>query len=68
VGRHPYALAVDEATARLFVVNTNSGCVPADRFGWIPGSLRRWLPFISQPPKPRCNMPGSVTVIDTSHL
>jgi YVTN family beta-propeller protein len=38
VGRHPISLAVDEATARVFVVNTNVG------------------------------QPGSVSVIDTSHL
>ncbi len=68
VGRHPISLAVDEATARLFVVNTNSGCVSADTWGWIPGSIRHWLPLISQPPKPKCGMPGSVTVIDTSRL
>jgi YVTN family beta-propeller protein len=68
VGRHPVALAVDETTARLFVVNTNSGCASRDAFGWIAGSVRQRLPFISQPPKPTCGMPGSVTVIDTSHL
>jgi YVTN family beta-propeller protein len=69
VGRHPIALGVDETLARLFVVNTNSGCVrrsgPWDR---LPGSVRRWLPFLPPASQPTCHMPGTVTVIDTSRL
>ena len=69
VGRHPIALAVDEATARLFVVNTNSGCVPHPGFlDQVPSSVRHLLPFLPASPWLTCDMPGSVTVIDTSRL
>jgi YVTN family beta-propeller protein len=68
VGRHPIALAVDEATARLFVVNTNSGCIEADPWRWIPAPVRHLLPLISQPPRSMCGMQGTVTVVDTSRL
>jgi YVTN family beta-propeller protein len=69
VGRHPISLAVDEATARLFVVNTNAGCVRTPGLWQYVPSFARWLmPFLPGPPKPTCNMPGTVTVIDTSHL
>jgi serine/threonine-protein kinase len=69
VGRNPMALAVDEATARLFVVNTNSGCVRPSNIGvYVPTFVRHVLPFLPAPSRTRCNMPGSVTVIDTSRL
>jgi YVTN family beta-propeller protein len=69
VGRHPISLAVDEDTARLFVVNTNAGCVRATGlWQYVPSFARRLLPFVPRPPKLDCNMPGSVSVIDTSHL
>jgi DNA-binding beta-propeller fold protein YncE len=69
VGRHPISLAVDEATARLFVVNTNAGCVRAPGlWQYVPSFARRLLPFLPGPPRPTCNQPGSVSVIDTAHL
>ncbi len=68
VGMAPVDLGVDETSARLFVVNRNAGCVSVDAFGWIPESVRHWLPLLSQPPKSNCPMGGTVTVIDTSHL
>lgn len=69
VGRHPYALAVNETTARLFVVNTNSGCLRPPRL-WdrVPAGVRHALPFLPAPAPPICHMPGTVTVIDTAHL
>jgi hypothetical protein len=69
VGRHPISLAVDERTARLFVVNTNAGCLrPSSLWDRVPVAVRHALPFLPAPPKPTCNMPGTVTVIDTSRL
>jgi hypothetical protein len=60
---------VNETTARLFVVNTNSGCVrrssPWDR---LLGPMRHWLPLLPAPSQRICSGPGSVTVIDTSRL
>ena len=69
VGRHPIALGVDEVSARLFVVNTNSGCVrPSGPWDRLRGSVPRWLPFLPPASQPTCQMPGTVTVIDTSRL
>jgi DNA-binding beta-propeller fold protein YncE len=69
VGRVPAALALDVATARLFVVNTHSGCLPRpSAWALLPAGARRWLPFLPTPPGPYCAMPGSVTVIDASRL
>ena len=70
VGRHPYALAVDETTARLFVVNTNSGCVPAAPSLWdrLPAGVRHALPWLPGRPPPQCHLAGRVAVVDTSHL
>jgi YVTN family beta-propeller protein len=69
VGRHPISLAVDEATARLFVVNTNAGCLHRSSL-WdrVPAAVRQVLPFLPAPSRPTCYMPGTVTVIDTSRL
>jgi hypothetical protein len=69
VGAMPGMVAVDEASARLFVVNTNSGCSPqTDDWAWIPGSVRHRLSCVPEPPTPQCNLAGSVTVVDTSRL
>lgn len=67
VGRLPTELAVDEATARLFVVNSNAGCVrPRGLWQFVPSFARRLLPFLLPPLD--CNVPGTVSVIDTSRL
>jgi YVTN family beta-propeller protein len=69
VGLNPIALAVDEASARLFVVSTNSGCIRRTSI-WdqVPPSVRSLLPFLPKPAPPICNAPGTVTVIDTSRV
>jgi YVTN family beta-propeller protein len=64
VGRHPISLAVDERTARLFVVNTNMGCTPRNAFSWLPSPARRLLGL--GPLDTACH--GSVTVIDTTRV
>jgi YVTN family beta-propeller protein len=65
----PVALALDEATGRLFVVNKD-GRGPAgyaqDAWAWVPSWLRPWLPL---PPAPR--PPGNnstLTIADTSRI
>ncbi len=69
VGLEPVALALDDATGRLYVVNKD-GMEPAgnvrDPWAWLPSWLRPWLPL---PPAPR--PPGNdstVTVVDTSRF
>jgi YVTN family beta-propeller protein len=69
VGRNPIALAVDTTSGRLFVVNTNSGCVPpASIWDHVRSSVQHVLRFLPAPSPPVCPMHGSVTVIDTSRL
>jgi YVTN family beta-propeller protein len=65
----PVALALDETTGRLFVVNKD-GRGPAgyaqESWAWVPSWLRPWLPL---PPAPR--PPGNnstVTIVDTSRI
>jgi DNA-binding beta-propeller fold protein YncE len=69
VGRKPIALAVDEASARLFVVSANSGCSSRTSiWDYVPPSVRSLLPFLPKPAPLLCNAPGTVTVIDTSRV
>jgi hypothetical protein len=73
VGLSPGQVVVDAATDRAFVnnhgVNTNAGCVRAPGlWQYVPSFVRRLLPFLPGPPRPDCNLPGSVSVIDASHL
>jgi YVTN family beta-propeller protein len=70
VGRHPVALAVDATSARLFVVNTNSGCVPSSgAWNRVTSALSHVLRFIPSPSSSlTCELHGTVTVIDTSRL
>jgi DNA-binding beta-propeller fold protein YncE len=69
VGTAPMALAVDETTTRLFVVNEDPERMPGKRpnlWGWIPRAVRRGVPWLSQPSPQTYN--GSVTVIDPSRV
>jgi YVTN family beta-propeller protein len=69
VGRHPISLAVDEVTARRFVVNTKAGCLrPFSLWDRVPAAVRHVLPFLPAPARPTCHRLGTVTVIDTSRL
>jgi len=64
VGVNPSAVAVDERTGHAFVANSGGAVVVPDNWGWMPGWLRRRLPFLS-PPGPRTRVvPGSVSVLD----
>lgn len=74
VGLNPSAMAVDEATNHLFIVNQAPGSAPPgiaalnaeNVWGWAPPWLRRWLPWSHQPALSSPN--GSVTVLDLSRL
>ncbi len=52
VGGVPVAVAADSATGRIIVANRRGLALPGA--SWVPGWLRRWLPFLapSSPPVP----------------
>lgn len=72
VGRSPVALALDEGTNRLFVVNMEGGSPPGmsvtrgAEWGWVPQAARRWLPWLPLPSPDGAI--GSVTVLDTARM
>jgi len=64
----PRAIAVDERTGRVFVVNDGS-FVPLpipDPWAWIPGWVRRWAPFVPPPPSGTRTVPASLSVLDVA--
>ena len=68
-GTVPIALALDRRHDRLLV-----GCIgafggtPDDPWGWVPGPVRRLLPFLPRPPSPIRTPQGSVMILDTTRL
>jgi hypothetical protein len=69
VGAIPVLLALDRRHDRLLV-----GCIgafggtPDDPWGWVPGPVRRLLPFLPRPPAPTSTPQGSVMILDTTRL
>jgi len=69
VGAVPVWLALDRRHDRLLV-----GCIgafggtPDDPWGWVPGPVRRLLPFLPRPPAPTSTPQGSVLILDTTRL
>ncbi len=69
VGAVPATLALDRRHDRLLV-----GCYGAvggtadDPWGWVPGPVRRLLPFLPRPPAPTSTPQGSVMILDTTRL
>ncbi len=69
VGAVPVTLAFDRRHDRLLV-----GCIGAfggtqdDPWAWVPGPVRRLLPFLPHPPAPIRTPQGSVMVLDTTRL
>jgi len=69
VGAVPVLLALDRRHDRLLV-----GCIgafggtPDDPWGWVPGPVRRLLPFLPRPPAPTSTPQGSVMILDTTRL
>ncbi len=69
VGVNPGAIAVDERTGRAYVVDNGGLVRPADDWKWVPGGVRRLLPFVPPPPgRPMVNAPVSVTVVDATRV
>jgi DNA-binding beta-propeller fold protein YncE len=76
VGRGPAALAVDESSGHVFVVNSYG--TPASpgslsrlvAWGrpWLPAWGRSWLSRLAPSPLPLRTLRGTVTVIDPSRL
>ncbi len=69
VGAVPLTLALDRRHDRLLV-----GCIgpfggaPEDPWSWVPGQVRRVLPFLPHPPTAIRTPQGSVLVLDTTRL
>ena len=70
IGVAPTAIAVDERTGRAFVLNAGGAMSirAADGWSWLPGWLRRRLPFIPAAPSGvRVQVaPASIMVLETT--
>jgi DNA-binding beta-propeller fold protein YncE len=70
IGVAPRAIAVDERTGRAFVLNAGGAMSirAADGWSWLPGWLRRRLPFIPAAPSGvRVQVaPASIMVLDAT--
>jgi YVTN family beta-propeller protein len=74
LGGAPVAMAVDETTGHLFIVNQAQGTVLSSRsrlsgqdgWGWAPSWLQGWMPWLNQPPRPRTS--GNVAMFELAHL
>ncbi len=70
-GAVPFSLTLDRRADRLLLecIGPIGGTAPDDPWGWIPGPVRRLLPFIPRPPAPTPRTPqGSVMILDTTRL
>jgi len=67
-GTEPSAIALDARTGQLFVTNMRDGGASqsAPAWGWVPQSVRRWIPWLAHPATPRANGTGTVSVIATA--
>jgi YVTN family beta-propeller protein len=72
VGPYPVAIVLDPAAHRAIVENTSTYVLRRqDLRSWMPGMIRRWLPFLPGLPVrtiPTVPTSSSVSVLDTSHL
>lgn len=70
VGHGPTTMAVDERTARVFVVNSGPAGQRGgqDLWGWVPTSVRRWVPWLPGPSPSTIIAAGTVTVLDTARV
>lgn len=63
----PTALLVDEQAGHVVVVMGGGAPQTSDTWGWIPPSLRRWLPFLP-PSHPSTHVsPSTVRLLDATH-
>jgi YVTN family beta-propeller protein len=70
VGHGPTAMAVDERTAHVFVVNNGSTGQRGgqDLWGWVPAAVRRRVPWLPGPSPSTIIAAGTVTVLDTARV
>jgi YVTN family beta-propeller protein len=70
VGNGPTTMAVDEHTARVFVVNSGPAGERGgqDLWGWVPASVRRRVPWLPKPSPSTIIAAGTVTVLDTARV
>ncbi len=68
VGVAPVAIAVDDRTGRVFVLNQGGAVTVTDPWVWLPGWLRDRLPFVPRGASCPCTriVPASVSMIDRS--
>jgi len=62
VGVLPRLVAVDGATGRVFVASDGGLVRTADPWRWVPGWLRRHIPFVPPPPA-RSSEPPSLSTV-----
>ncbi len=66
VGLNPVIVAADQRDGRVVVLNM-AGLTPTpDPWSWIPGNIRRHLPFVPAPPSTFQNTDGSVSILDAT--
>jgi hypothetical protein len=63
VGVAPSAVAVDERTGDVFVVNAGGSVSQRGAWAWVPRWLRRWLPFLPSRDAQTRTVPGSLSVV-----
>lgn len=70
LGYIPTGVAVDEQAGSVLVVDAGGQFRrrTPEAWGWVPSWLRPWLPFLPAPAPRTGNIPGTVTVLDTSRL
>ncbi len=66
VGVGPIAVAVDQPTGHVIVLNSGGTIRTTDAWNWMPSWLRVRLPLVSQHPSLTQIVPGSVSVIDAA--
>ncbi len=64
VGVGPRAVAIDARTGHAFITTSGGAISVPDTWGWIPSSLRRWIPFLPPPGSHLRTIPGSVSMLD----
>jgi YVTN family beta-propeller protein len=63
VGIAPSAVAVDERTGDVFVVNAGGSVSRPGAWAWVPRWMRRWLPFLPSRDAQTRTVPGSLSVV-----
>lgn len=64
----PIALAVDEPARHLLILTGSGAMRVSDRWGWLPGWLRRRLPFVPPHGPSAQNVPSSLIIYNEAQL